>query len=120
VVFSSGRQILENVLLDESGKEEGEETMSLALSRAAITGGAVATCFGLSQVGGFGVVANLVGGVAQGTLAFIIPPAIALALSRRSSKRNFDASEISEWLIGGFGVAVVSSVTYFTLAESLR
>mmetsp|Transcript_12178 Transcript_12178/g.21697 ORF Transcript_12178/g.21697 Transcript_12178/m.21697 type:complete len:523 (+) Transcript_12178:52-1620(+) len=119
VVFSSGRQILENVLLDESGKEEEEETMSLALSRATITSGAVATCFGLSQVGGFGVVANLVGGVAQGTLAFIIPPAIAVALSRRSSNGNFEASEISQWLIGGFGVAVVSSVTYFTLAESL-
>lgn len=120
VVFSSGRQILENVLLDESGKEEGEKTMHLALSRAAITGGAVATCFCLSQVGGFGVVANLVGGVAQGTLAFIIPPAIAVALSRRSSNGNFDASEISQWLIGGFGVAVVSSVTFFTLSESLR
>ncbi len=120
MVFSSGRQILENVLLNESGNEEGEKSMHLAFSRAAITGGAVATCFCLSQVGGFGVVANLVGGVAQGTLAFIIPPAIAVALSRRSSNGNFDASEISQWLIGGFGVAVVSSVTFFTLSESLR
>mmetsp|Transcript_3618 Transcript_3618/g.8010 ORF Transcript_3618/g.8010 Transcript_3618/m.8010 type:complete len:540 (-) Transcript_3618:132-1751(-) len=123
VVFSSGRQILENALLtvDESqmkGGEDEDETVSLALSRAAITGGAVATCFGLSQVGGFGVVANLVGGVAQGTLAFIIPPAIAISLSRRKNSGDFDTSEIPQWLIGGFGAAVVSSVTYFTLSES--
>ncbi|KAL7526035.1 hypothetical protein ACHAXR_002883 [Thalassiosira sp. AJA248-18] len=119
VVFSSGRQILENALINESQSEEDEQTMGLALSRAAVTGGAVATCFGLSQVGGFGVVANLVGGVAQGTLAFIIPPAIAIALSRRKNNGDADTREIPQWLIGGFGVAVVSSVTYFTLAETL-
>ena len=121
VVFSSGRQILENALIgDESkkGEEEDDESTSLALSRTAITGGAVATCFGLSQVGGFGVVANLVGGVAQGTLAFIIPPAIAIALSRRKNEDGFDVGEIPQWMIGAFGVAVVSSVTYFTLAET--
>ncbi|KAL9187108.1 hypothetical protein ACHAXT_010828 [Thalassiosira profunda] len=121
VVFSSGRQILENALIDP-GQTEGEEegAASLALSRAAVTGGAVTTCFALSQVGGFGVVANLVGGVAQGTLAFIIPPAIAVALSRRKSIGGFDASETSQWLIGAFGVAVVSSVTFFTLSEAIR
>jgi hypothetical protein len=32
---------------------------------------------------------------------------------------GFEASEIRQWLIGGFGVAVVSSVTYFTLSETL-
>mmetsp|Transcript_24116 Transcript_24116/g.50488 ORF Transcript_24116/g.50488 Transcript_24116/m.50488 type:complete len:522 (+) Transcript_24116:151-1716(+) len=122
VVFSSGRQILENVLIgDGTDKKEGgeDDSASLALSRTAVTGGAVATCFGLSQVGGFGVVANLIGGVAQGTLAFIIPPAIAVALSRRNGDGSFDASEIPQFMIGTFGVAVVSSVTYFTLVEVL-
>ena len=121
VVFSSGRQILENALLsqnDKQGEISEENGISLAISRTAITSGAVATCFGLSQVGGFGVVANLVGGVAQGTLAFIIPPAIAIALSRRTSVGEFEVDEIPQWLIGGFGVVVVSSVTYFTLADS--
>ena len=121
VVFSSGRQILENALLSQNDKKQGEMSeesgISLAISRTAITSGAVATCFGLSQMGGFGVVANLVGGVAQGTLAFIIPPAIAIALSRRTSVGEFEVDEIPQWLIGGFGVAVVSSVTYFTLAD---
>ena len=106
--------------MNEKMKGTDEETMSMALSRTAVTGGAVAACFGLSQVGGFGVVANLVGGVAQGTLAFIIPPAIAISLSRRRSDGEFDFAEISQWLIGAFGAAVVLSVTYFTLAESLR
>lgn len=129
VVFSSGRQILENALLGsnnggETGSEEGENGVGLALSRAAVTSGAVGICFGLSQVGGFGVVANLVGGVAQGTLAFIIPPAIAIALSRRQNEYDDGdldySAEIPQWLIGSFGVAVVSSVTYFTLAETLN
>ena len=120
VVFSSGRQILENSLLGEGKQGEDEGSVSLALSRTAVTSGAVATCFGLSQVGGFGVVANLVGGVAQGTLAFIIPPAIAITLSRRSNNEGVDASEIPQWLTGAFGVAVVSCVTYFTLAEALN
>jgi len=176
VVFSSGRQILENLLIDGNQKEEDEETfMSLAVSRTAVTGGAVAICYGLSQIGGFGVVgelylriervlmrvdlfawrslfskitcfipcahylifafahshfifashiccslvANLVGGVAQGTLAFIIPPAIAISLSRRSSGERSDLNELPQWLIGAFGAVVVSSVTYFTLVESL-
>ena len=100
--------------------------MRLALSRAIITGGAVATCLGLSQLGGFGVVANLVGGVAQGTLAFVLPPAISIALSRRwrraeeGSNYHFDVEELPQWLIGGFGLVVVSSVTYFTLNESFN
>jgi len=119
VVFSSGRQILENALISEDiqQKGEGEGDISVTLSRTAITSGAVATCYGLTKIGGFGVVANLIGGVAQGTLAFIIPPAIAIALSRRTSE-GFEAEEIPNWLIASFGVAVVSSVTYFTLAES--
>jgi hypothetical protein len=63
-VLSSGSQILEQALLasDESTTTK-DNSSSLALSRAALTAGAVLTCFGLSQIGGFGVVANLVGGV---------------------------------------------------------
>ncbi|KAL3792312.1 hypothetical protein HJC23_006224 [Cyclotella cryptica] len=120
VVFSSGRQILENALLNggDQNVRNVDDSTSLMLSRATLTIGAVSTCFGLSQVGGFGVVANLVGGVAQGTLAFIIPAAIDIALSRRQ-RGKFDESEIAQWLIGGFGVAVVASVTYFTLNESI-
>lgn len=121
VVFSSGRQILENAILkgeNLSGLQEDGNELSLALSRAAISAGAVGTCFGLSQVGGFGVVANLVGGLAQGTLAFIIPPAIDIALSRRSGDNSI-AKEIPQWAVCSFGVVVVAAVTYFTLKESI-
>ena len=124
VVFSSGRQILENSILgetnniDASGVQKDENELSLALSRAAISAGAVGTCFGLSQLGGFGTVANLVGGLAQGTLAFIIPPAIEIALSRRSGD-NSVAKEIPQLAVGSFGVVVVAAVTYFTLKESI-
>lgn len=137
IVFSSARQILENSLLLESGKrmkgdsastgveDELPTPMSLSVSRAIITGGAVAMCLGLSQLGGFGLVANLVGGVAQGTLAFVLPPAISIVLSRRRRTAEgytdfFDVMELPQWLIGGFGLVVVSSVTYFTLAESFN
>lgn len=119
VVFSSGRQILENAILNSSGAQEDDDNeLSVALSRAAISAGAVGTCFGLSQVGGFGVVANLVGGLAQGTLAFIIPPAIEIALLRRSGDNSI-AKEIPQWAVGSFGVVVVAAVTYFTLKESI-
>jgi len=67
VVFSSGRQILENALLNRSEDDFDQikqgDSAGLTLSRTLLTAGAVSTCFGLSQVGGFGVVANLVGGV---------------------------------------------------------
>ena len=124
VVFSSGRQILENALIPngnpKNAADDGGQTQSVAFARAAITTGAVAACLGLSRLGGFGVVANLVGGVAQGTLAFVLPPAISIALSRRRRKNaGFNVNEVPQWLVGGFGVAVVVSVTYFTLTESL-
>lgn len=67
VVFSSGRQILENALL-ESNENYTIPDETLAISRAALTAAAISTCFGLSQVGGFGVVANLVGGVVSSLL----------------------------------------------------
>ncbi len=119
VVFSSGRQILENSILGESNNMSKEDNeLSLALSRAAISAGAVGTCFGLSQLGGFGTVANLVGGLAQGTLAFIIPPAIEVALSRRSGDNSVE-KEIPQWAVGSFGIAVVAAVTFFTLKESI-
>mmetsp|Transcript_12031 Transcript_12031/g.17269 ORF Transcript_12031/g.17269 Transcript_12031/m.17269 type:complete len:227 (+) Transcript_12031:221-901(+) len=124
VVFSSGRQILENSILgdtsnnslDINGDEENE--LNLALSRAAITAGAVGTCFGLSQLGGFGTVANLVGGLAQGTLAFIVPSAIEISLSRKDGESSV-SKEIPQWAVGSFGVTVVAAVTYFTLKESI-
>ncbi|KAL3822911.1 hypothetical protein ACHAXA_010694 [Cyclostephanos tholiformis] len=104
VVFSSGRQILENALTPnvhpKSAARDGLQ-LPAVLSRAAITAGAVAVCFSLSQLGGFGVVVNLVGGVAQGSLAFILPPAISIALSRRRRKdTGFDVDEIPECVRG--------------------
>jgi amino acid permease len=76
-------------------------------------------CLGLSRLGGFGVVANLVGGVAQGTLAFVLPPMISIALSRsrRMNDASFNVDELSQWLVLCFGAVVVVSVTYSTLAE---
>merc|ERR1712176_1511451 len=107
--LNDSRQILENALLGNSVEEEKtDNSIILGLKKIVINSGAVAVCFGLSQVGGFGAVANLVGGVAQGTLAFIIPPAISISLQRRDEGTNY-ASEIPQWLVGLFGATVVSS-----------
>lgn len=116
VILSSGRQILENSIL-EPGTIESDET---APARAAIVAGAVGACYGLAQIGGFGAVTNLVGGVAQGTLAFIMPPAIAVALARRNGTDVAGGGEAGQLLLGLFGVAVVSSVTYFTAVGMLQ
>jgi len=75
---------------------------------------ALATCLGLAQIGGFGAVANLVGGVAQGVLAFVMPPAIALSLARRHGIENA-LETITQGTIFAFGLIVVLSVAYCTL-----
>lgn len=108
IVFSSGRQILENAIIGPEAAQLDES----APARTAIVAVAIGACLGLAQIGGFGAVANLVGGVAQGTLAFIMPPAIAVTLARRNGQD--DVNEYVQLALGAFGVAVVSSVTYFT------
>ena len=115
IVFSSGRQILSNALLGE----ERAESAGALLERAAIVAGAIGVCFALAQIGGFGKVANLVGGTAQGTLAFILPPAISLALAADEASvgaqdRVGSAKIASDVALAGFGIALVSAVTYFT------
>jgi len=120
IILSSGRQILENALLGpDSRKEE-----SFSLARAGIVAGAVSSCFGLAQIGGFGAVANLVGGVAQGTLAFIMPPAIAVAIAKQAQDDDEEmmmmmngGEMIGQYAIAAFGVSVVAAVTYFTFSE---
>lgn len=109
IVFSSGRQILENAIIGA----EAVELDDSATARTLIVAAAIIACLGLAQIGGFGAVANLVGGVAQGTLAFIMPPAIAVTLSRRNGEA-LAGGETTQFALAAFGVAVVSSVTYFT------
>lgn len=133
IVFCSGRQILEDALLPkdtdrgnashvpllvhDEGNGVATPPTHLSLRRTAVVALGVLSCFALAQIGGFGAVANLVGGVAQGTLAFVLPPAIAVALQR---KNNEDVvfvgrGEVGQFCIAGFGLVVVGSVTYFTL-----
>jgi amino acid permease len=119
IVFSSGRQILENALLKDPGTVESSSEEENVLPRAAIVAGAVSACFGLAQIGGFGAVANLVGGVCQGTLAFIMPPAIAVTLARRNGE-TLAGGEAGQLLVGAFGISVVSSVTYFTAVSTFQ
>jgi len=115
IVFSSGRQILSNALLGE----DRAESEGALVERAAIVAAAVGVCFALAQIGGFGKVANLVGGTAQGTLAFIVPPAISLALASGQAPDGEDlrvasAKAAADVALATFGVALVSAVTYFT------
>ena len=117
IVFSSGRQILENAIIGGESKNGEKDTV---LARAGIVAGAVGASFALAQIGGFGVVANLVGGVAQGTLAFIIPPAIAIALIEEDENdEGVNTDKIAQYAVGFFGGATVLAVTYFTITASI-
>ena len=118
IVFSSGRQILENAIIGpENIPDNGDDNDDSLLARAGIVAGGVGATFALAQIGGFGVVANLVGGVAQGTLAFIMPPAIALALMEEGKEED-KTERIAQYIfVGSFGTAVVGAVTYFTLSS---
>jgi amino acid permease len=112
IVFSSGRQIMELALIGDGLVVESE---SAALPRAGIAASGVLVCLSLAQIGGFGTVANLVGGVAQGTLAFVMPPAIAVTLARRKgSGQVLAGGEIGQFMLAIFGVFVVLSTSYFT------
>lgn len=125
IVFSSGRQILENAvgLGDNNDGHNSEEISQRKFQRTVLVAGAVGVCFGMAQLGGFAVVTNLVGGVAQGTLAFIMPPAIALSIAKQQRKATTawttERDLIVQWLVMGFGVVVVSSVTYSTIVGIL-
>lgn len=113
IVFAGGRQILENAILGPGENDTPESDAALAPGRTAIVTTAIGACLGLAQIGGFGAVANLVGGVAQGTLAFIMPPTIAVALARQSGDPLI-GGETVQFALAAFGVTVVSSVTYYT------
>lgn len=118
IVFSSGRQILENAIIRSEDKTEVEDAEGPVVAQASIVAGAVGASFALAQIGGFGVVANLVGGVAQGTLAFILPPAIAIALLDEENNEDTNTDKIAQYAVGLFGGATVLAVTYFTFAAS--
>jgi len=131
MVFSSGRHIMENALIDDVDANMTIEDNNIALKRVGIAGGGVLTCLSLAQIGGFGTLANLVGGVAQGTLAFVLPPLIAVIIARDnvSVKKSQIVSnniglefglddrggEIPQLILGLFGVFVVLSTSYFTV-----
>ena len=123
IVFSSGRQILENTIIgtEENNDVNADQNNIIRLKRAGIAGGGVLTCLSLAQIGGFGTVANLIGGVAQGTLAFILPPLIAVLIARRDDTFNDKpfalddrGGEIPQVALGLFGAFVVLSTSYFT------
>mmetsp|Transcript_777 Transcript_777/g.1015 ORF Transcript_777/g.1015 Transcript_777/m.1015 type:complete len:304 (-) Transcript_777:277-1188(-) len=116
IVFSSGRQILENALVG-ADEVESSDVEATALQRAGVVGGAVGFCYALAQLGGFGAVANLVGGVAQGTLAFIMPPAIALSLAEKSGEEIKGQEKVLLYGLAAFGTTCVACVTYFTASE---
>jgi len=111
IVFSSGRQILEHAWI---GLHPGKTEICMT-ERSSLVAVAVSICLALAQIGGFGAVANLVGGVAQGTLAFVLPPAIVLTMARRKNRVADHA--VANWFIGLFGMLVVTAVTYNTVSE---
>mmetsp|Transcript_62274 Transcript_62274/g.142566 ORF Transcript_62274/g.142566 Transcript_62274/m.142566 type:complete len:593 (+) Transcript_62274:2-1780(+) len=79
VMLASSREIVENAVLgvaklEGRPNEEGEKVALQYLVRA----GLIAAAVSIAQVGDVGKICNLVGGVCQCALAFIIPPALSL------------------------------------------
>lgn len=112
IVFSAGRQIMELALIGDGHVVESD---SAILPRAIIAASGVLVCLSLAQIGGFGVLANFIGGAAQRVLAFVMPPAIAVTLARRNgSGQVLPGGEIGQFTIAIFGVLVVLSTSYYT------
>ncbi|EKX54467.1 hypothetical protein GUITHDRAFT_99946 [Guillardia theta CCMP2712] len=84
LVFAAGREILENAFLnDEEEGEEGNRTEGLPVvsgKKALLRTSLVGFTLLVGNLKGFGLITNIAGGLAQGSLAFIIPPALQLQL----------------------------------------
>ena len=77
------------------------------------TGLVAGTCL-LAQAKGFGIITNVAGGFAQGTLAFILPGALALSLKSETLTRP-ETAAIKALIAFGFFSASVT--TYLALAS---
>lgn len=117
IVFSSGRQIAENALIPE--QDIMNTDLTLSVKRAGVAAGGIMICVSLAQIGNFGTITNFVGAVAQGTLAFIMPPLITVVLARRGDETLDAGGELGQLAIGVFGVFVVLLTCYCTLEGAL-
>ncbi|EKX47005.1 hypothetical protein GUITHDRAFT_107350 [Guillardia theta CCMP2712] len=75
VMLTSSREIVENAIL-------GSETRNSLVQRLLIRTMLISTAFLIAQINDVGKICNLVGGVCQCALAFMIPPALAMRASK--------------------------------------
>mmetsp|Transcript_10977 Transcript_10977/g.25506 ORF Transcript_10977/g.25506 Transcript_10977/m.25506 type:complete len:515 (-) Transcript_10977:83-1627(-) len=111
-VFVAGREIVERGVL--SRFRDGERTTSVMhirnTVRIALLGCVVAICFGVPC---FGDMVNLVGGVVNATMGFILPPILALKLFPGMSL----FATIGHVLILVFGVTALVLTLFFTAQD---
>eukprot|EP00281_Chroomonas_sp_CCMP1168_P009588 CAMPEP_0206268074 /NCGR_PEP_ID=MMETSP0047_2-20121206/31503_1 /ASSEMBLY_ACC=CAM_ASM_000192 /TAXON_ID=195065 /ORGANISM="Chroomonas mesostigmatica_cf, Strain CCMP1168" /LENGTH=543 /DNA_ID=CAMNT_0053696349 /DNA_START=6 /DNA_END=1636 /DNA_ORIENTATION=+ len=73
IMLNSLREIVEKRFVEVKGQIWWERTQRLLIRTALVM-----ASFGVAQLSSLGEIANLVGGVAQCVLAFIVPPALAI------------------------------------------
>ena len=83
--------------------------------RAAIRVGLVAATLAIAQTRGFGTITNIAGGLAQGTLAFVVPGALVLKLQEAELKGTLKEGFMKALISFGFFSAGIT--TYLALVS---
>ena len=111
-VFVAGREIVERAVLSQF--KDGERTPRVMhirnMVRMGLLGCVVGICFGVPC---FGDMVNLVGGVVNASMGFILPPILALKLFPGMSLW----ATIGHVLILAFGVAALVLTLVFTVQD---
>ena len=118
---TEGEDNHDEVCATEAGGRQGSLGNMFASSQLLASGPQVAirtglvagTCL-LAQAKGFGIITNVAGGFAQGTLAFILPGALALSLKSETLTRPETAAVKALIAFGFFSASVT---TYLALAS---
>eukprot|EP00802_Teleaulax_amphioxeia_P014039 Tamp_14097.p1 GENE.Tamp_14097~~Tamp_14097.p1 ORF type:complete len:510 (+),score=68.49 Tamp_14097:164-1531(+) len=134
LVIAASRDIIETAVLGANGEKEeravpekaaallespgdaiADTSLFVGPEQAAIRVGLVASTLVIAQTKGFGIITNVAGGLAQGTLAFIVPGALILKLKEAEIKGTVQEGLIKTLISFGFFSAGIT--TYLALVS---
>jgi len=115
LVMAAGREILERAVVGSPRSETLSEGVFVGGKRAAVRTGLVAFTFALAHAKGFGLITNIAGGLAQGTLALVVPPWMAVKLGSEKMPVGERAACVA---LASLGVVVAVLTSYEAILAS--
>jgi proton-coupled amino acid transporter len=115
LVMTAGREIMERAVVGSPQSDAMSDALFVGGTRAAVRAGLVALSFALAHAKGFGLITNIAGGLAQGVLALVVPPWMALKLGSEKMPFGERAACVA---LASVGVIVAASTTYEAILSS--